>query len=142
MSGARLEPLANVTCVALADRGLMIEGPPGSGKSTLALLLIDRGAQLVGDDGVMLERRGGDIWTHPPDAIRGLIEIRGAGIVEFPAVSARLTLILRLDPNASRVPEIEKRSLLDIALPAIAFRTGDAAQALRAEHALRLHGLG
>ena len=89
MSGARLEPLANVTCVALADRGLMIEGPPGSGKSTLALMLIDRGAQLVGDDGVMLERRGGDIWTHPPDAIRGLIEIRGAGIVEFPAVSAR-----------------------------------------------------
>lgn len=141
MSGASPEPLANVTCVALGDRGLMIEGPPGSGKSTLALLLIDRGAQLVGDDGVMLERRGGEIWAHPPDAIKGLIEIRGAGIAELPAVSARLALILRLDPTAPRLPEIEEQSLLDIAMPTIAFRTGDAAQALRAEHAMRLHGL-
>ena len=44
--------LANVSCVAIGGRGVLIEGAPGSGKSSLALALIDRGAALVGDDGV------------------------------------------------------------------------------------------
>ncbi|MGB7371776.1 MAG: serine kinase, partial [Erythrobacter sp.] len=33
---------------------MAILGPPGCGKSSLALALIDRGAQLIGDDGVTL----------------------------------------------------------------------------------------
>jgi len=134
-------PFPNVTCVSLEGRGLMIEGPPGSGKSTLALMLIDRGATLVGDDGVELERRDGAIWAHPAPAIRGLIEMRGAGIVPMPVEPARLSLILTLDPAAPRLPEVERRCLENVALPRIAFRTGDPAQALRAEHALRLHGI-
>ncbi|HQA17982.1 MAG TPA: serine kinase, partial [Novosphingobium sp.] len=40
------------TCVAIKGRALLIEGPPGSGKSSMALALIDRGAALIGDDGV------------------------------------------------------------------------------------------
>ena len=38
------------TCVAIAGRALLIEGAPGTGKSSLGLALIDRGAQLIGDD--------------------------------------------------------------------------------------------
>ena len=141
MSAITRQPCPNVTCVSLEGRGLMIEGPPGSGKSTLALMLIDRGASLVGDDGVGLEKRDGAIWAHPAPNIRGLIEIRGAGIVQMPVVSARLSLVLAIDPHAPRLPEVESRVFQDIALPRIAFRTGDPAQALRAEHALRLHGI-
>ena len=140
MNAITRQPCPNVTCVSLEGRGLMIEGPPGSGKSTLALMLIDRGAVLVGDDGVELERRDGAIWAHPAPSIRGLLEIRGAGIVQMPVVSARLSLVLKLDSNAPRLPEVAQRILDDIALPLISFRTGDAAQALRAEYVLRLHG--
>ena len=141
MSAIARQPRPNVTCISLGGRGLMIEGPPGSGKSTLALMLIDRGASLVGDDGVELEKRDGAIWAHPAPNIRGLLEIRGAGIVQMPVVSARLSLVLAIDPNAPRLPEVERCVFQDIALPRIAFRTGDPAQASRAEHALRLHGV-
>ena len=51
--------LHQFTCVAIKGRGVLIEGAPGSGKSSLALALIDRGAVLVGDDGVTLAAQGG-----------------------------------------------------------------------------------
>ncbi|MFM5886059.1 MAG: HPr kinase/phosphorylase, partial [Novosphingobium sp.] len=46
--------LHQATAVAIGGRGVLIEGAPGSGKSSLALALIDRGAALIGDDGVAL----------------------------------------------------------------------------------------
>ena len=52
--------------VAIGGCGLLIEGAPGSGKSSLALALIDRGAALIGDDGVALSLRGGRLWAAPP----------------------------------------------------------------------------
>lgn len=133
--------LANFTCVAVARRGLLIEGRPGSGKSTLALELIDRGAELVGDDGVVLERRGGELWALPPPNIAGMLEVRGVGIVTLPAVAAPLALILTLAEQSERLPTPGERVMSGIALPCLNFdRTGEAA-ALRAEWALRLHGL-
>lgn len=141
MSAPVGEPLPNVTCVSLAGRGVMIEGPPGSGKSTLALELIDRGAVLVGDDGVVLERRGDALWAHPPENIRGQLEIRSVGIVTVPCASARLALVLRLDPAAPRLPEPAVRTLLGTDLPFLLLRPGEIAQALRIEYALRLYGL-
>lgn len=64
MSGGAL--VRQFGCVAIGGRGLLIDGPPGSGKSALALALIDRGAQLVGDDGVNLRRAEGRVWAAPP----------------------------------------------------------------------------
>lgn len=134
--------LANVTAVAIAGRGLLIEGPPGSGKTSLALALIDRGAQLVGDDGVALSRVGDALHAAPPPATRGLCEVRNVGLVALPAVAAPLALVLALDPGAPRFPlEREERLLAGVALPLLRFAPGDAAQALRAEYALAEHGL-
>ena len=77
------------SCVAIGGRGLLIDGPPGSGKSSLALALIDRGATLVGDDGVLLELRGGRLWALPPPNIAGLLEIRNVGLAMLPEADRR-----------------------------------------------------
>lgn len=136
------------SAVAVAGRALMIEGAPGSGKSSLALALIDRGAMLVGDDGVTLSRRGdGVLVAEPPPNIAGMIELRGIGIVRMEtAPSVPVSLILTLsapgDPPPERLPErAAVRRLLGCDVPALAFDPGGIAPAVRAEWALRLHGL-
>ncbi|MCX7284059.1 MAG: serine kinase, partial [Novosphingobium sp.] len=80
-------------CVAIGGRGILIEGPPGAGKSSLALALIDRGALLVGDDGVMLEVRAGRLIAAPHPQISGKLEVRNVGLVDF-AVSPPVPVAL------------------------------------------------
>ena len=134
--------LANITAVAIAGRALLIEGPPQSGKTSLALALIDRGAVLIGDDGLTITIRNGAAWAGPPPNISGLIEIRNVGLVPIPTTSAPIALVLRLDPDAARFPlELDQRMFGDCAIPALPFCAGDAIQALRAEYALTTHGL-
>ena len=129
------------SCVALGGRGLLIEGPPGSGKSSLALALIDRGATLVGDDGVLLDVRDGRLWALPPPNIAGLLEIRNVGLVTLPAEPAPVALVLRLDPAAPRQPEqAEEAVLAGIAVPLVRLWPDAPALPLRAEWALALHG--
>lgn len=132
--------LANVTCVAIGERGLLIEGTPGSGKSSLALALIDRGASLVGDDGITLEVRNGTLYALPPPTTAGLLEIRGIGIVEMPCTSAPVSLALMLASDAPRAPEPETRALAGIAVPRLRLLSGDPLLHLRAEHALAVFG--
>jgi len=132
---------ANVTVVAVEGRGLLIEGSPGSGKSSLALALIDRGAVLVGDDGVELENRAGRLWALPPPNIAGMLEVRGVGIVTLPAAPAPLALVLALGDAADRLPEPRTHEIEGVAIPSLAFSADGPASALRAEWALRLHGL-
>jgi len=129
------------SCVSIDSRGVLIEGPPGSGKSSLALALIDRGATLVGDDGVLLEARDGRLWALPPPAIAGLLEIRNVGLTALPAEAAPVALVLRLDPEAPRLPEsAERATLAGVAVPLIRLYPGTPALPLRAEWALALHG--
>lgn len=129
------------TCVAIGGRGVLIEGPTGAGKSSLALALIDRGATLVGDDGVLLEPRGERLWALPPPNITGLLEIRNVGLATFPASPAPVALIIRLDREAPRLPEAPEEALLGgVALPRIRLYPEASALALRAEWALALHG--
>ena len=134
--------LANVCCVALGGRGVLIAGPPGSGKSSLALALIDRGAILVGDDGVTLRAQDGRVIASPPPEIAGLIEIRNIGLVRMPTTTAPLALCLDLTDQAPRLPEgAGQLALCGSALPQIALHPGSDVLALRAEWALRQFGL-
>lgn len=136
------ETLIQASVVAINGRALMIEGPPGSGKSSLALALIDRGAVLVGDDGVTLRREGAQIVACPPPNIAGQMEVRNIGLIDLPCTSAPLALILTLTEDAPRYPDpVVQRELLGLPIPTLPFRPGDAAQALRAEWALRQHGI-
>ena len=132
-------------CVAIGGpqraRGLLIEGPPGSGKSSLALALIDRGATLVGDDGVLLEMRGGRLWALPPPAIEGLLEIRNVGIAKLTAEAAPVALLVRLDPDAPRhVETAERVELAGALVPLVRLWPESPMLPLRAEWALALHG--
>jgi serine kinase of HPr protein (carbohydrate metabolism regulator) len=129
------------SCVAIGGRGILIEGEPGSGKSSLALALIDRGATLVGDDGVLLEMRRGRLWASPPPNIAGKLEVRNVGIVDLPATEATVALVLRLDATAPRYLEAALRTTLAGAeLPLILLWPGTPTLPLRAEWALALHG--
>jgi hypothetical protein len=133
------------SAVAIGGRALLIEGPPGSGKSSLALALIDRGAQLIGDDAVTLSAAAdGNLMASPPPNIAGLLEVRGVGLVNIPlAVPAPAALILTLGGAwGERLPNaLPHRVIAGISVPALAFEPGVIAPAPRAEWALRLHGL-
>jgi serine kinase of HPr protein (carbohydrate metabolism regulator) len=132
------------TCISVEGRGVLIEGPPGSGKSSLALALIDRGAVLVGDDGVSLEQHGTRLIASPVPATRGLLEVRNLGIIGVGAVMPRVTvaLVLVLDAAAPRfIAEAESTTRLGSTLPLIRLWPDSPVLALRAELALRHYGL-
>ena len=132
------------TCVAIAGRGVLIEGPPGSGKSSLALALIDRGAVLVGDDGVMLDPRGSALIASPHPNTAGKLEVRNVGLIDLPfAGGVPIALVLRLDPDAPRfIDEAEAASIGGAVLPLVRLWPGSPMLALRAELALAKYGLG
>jgi serine kinase of HPr protein (carbohydrate metabolism regulator) len=134
--------LRQASCVAVGGRAILIEGPPGAGKSTLALALIDRGAELIGDDGVTLERRDDALWASPPPNIAGLIEVRNVGLVTLAVGEAPVALLLRLSGAAPRLPERAlAETILGCAIPALAFFACGPIPAQRAELALAAHGL-
>lgn len=128
------------SCVAIGNRAVLIEGPPGSGKSTLALGLIDRGAKLIGDDGVSLEPRGNKLLASPPPHITGLLEVRNLGLLTFPTVGGiPIGLVIRLDPEAPRYIEIaDTVDMLRIILPMV--RIWPDSPAIKAELALTRFG--
>ena len=136
------EVLANVSCVAIGGQAVLIRGAPGSGKSSLALALIDRGGELVGDDGVTLERREGRVWAAPPPVTAGKLEIRNVGLVELHPTAAPLALVVRLDRDAPRfIEQASVAELLGDHVPELALFPDAAALPLRTEWALRTHGL-
>jgi len=95
----------HATCVAIGNAGVLLLGKSGAGKSDLALRLIDGGAVLVADDRVLLSARKGVLMGRAPDSIRGLIEIRGLGIVEMPVKNpVAIGLAVRLGREGPRLP--------------------------------------
>lgn len=126
------EKLVHGTCVALGRTGALIRGPSGAGKSDLALrflYLARRGPaaieapMLVADDQVLVARSGPGLLARAPQAIRGLLEVRGIGIVEVkPAADAQLLLVVDLvAPEAvERMPEaLPSEDVLGVALPVV-----------------------
>ncbi len=110
--------LVHATTVALAaaakpfngppHAAVLIMGPPGSGKSDLALRLIERGARLVSDDQTALFVEDGRLFAEAPPPIRGLLEMRGLGVITLEAAGAApLGLAVEIDPNhdIARMPE-------------------------------------
>lgn len=95
----------HASCVAIGGAGVLLIGPSGSGKSDLALRLIDDGARLVADDRTILTVKAGKLVASAPASIRGLLEIRGIGIVRLPVrASAAIALVAILGKEGKRLP--------------------------------------
>lgn len=135
--------LHSASCVAIEGRAVLIEGPSGSGKSSLALALIDRGAVLIGDDGVRLELDKARLHAFPPPNIEGLLEVRNLGLLRFPvAAGVPVALVLRFDPQAPRFVEAAGAAeVAGIALPLIRLCPDSPVLAQKAELALQRFGL-
>ena len=101
--------------------GVLILGRSGSGKSELALELMAIGAVLVSDDQTLLRRDGASIIAQAPPTIRGLIEMRGLGILRARVLdTAKLVAVVNLDETeAQRLPERVFADVLGVQLPCL-----------------------
>lgn len=103
-------------------RGVLIEGASGAGKSDLALRALEEGFRLVADDRVVTFASEGRLYGRAPDPLKGLVEVRGFGIVAEPALPfAEIALLVRCvdDPaRVERLPQPRTERLLGLDLPA------------------------
>ncbi|MEC9346893.1 MAG: HPr kinase/phosphatase C-terminal domain-containing protein [Pseudomonadota bacterium] len=114
----------HATTVAIDGRGVLLCGASGAGKSDLALRLLDEGALLVADDRTILSRHGNALLATVPDALAGLLEVRGLGVVRLDPVrvvpSATIALVVDLVADRAairRMPEPASVDLRGLVLP-------------------------
>ncbi len=98
----------HASCGCINGRAVLILGPSGAGKSDLLIRLIHQGAELVADDQVILSKRDNRIFASAPGNIRGLIEMRGVGVISLPnrqdmPLALAIQLVERKD--VPRLPE-------------------------------------
>ncbi len=106
----------HASCAARDGAGVLLLGPPGSGKSDLVLRLIDRGFMLVADDRVDIMNG----HASPPDALAGLLEVRGLGILRLPYLArAELALAVTLGGAVPRLPEPARDAGLGVPVLAV-----------------------
>jgi serine kinase of HPr protein (carbohydrate metabolism regulator) len=128
--------------VAIGGRGVLIAGASGAGKSDLAMRLIDRGAALVADDYVSLRVEGGQVIASAPEAIAGMIELRGVGLLTLPYLAqAPVALVVDLDLTPERLPDPDTRDCCGIPIPAIGLNALEPSAAIKVEAALSMHGV-
>lgn len=112
--------LLHATAVAVALdaagdlHGALLLGPSGGGKSDLALRLVDGcpfgRARLIADDQVVLTVEGERVVLSAPAPLRGLLEVRGVGLVPVePAAPTPLAALFDLDRTPDRLPEPARR---------------------------------
>lgn len=110
--------LVTGTAVSIRGRGVLIIGASGSGKSALALQMMAYGAELIGDDRVVVRPSDGPARLCPPPVIGGRIEARGIGILDVPCSEANLTLVVDLDVvEIERLPEVRTIVVGDFEVP-------------------------
>ncbi len=122
--------LVHATTISLNGSAVMIRGESGAGKSDIALQLLESSgnglvgmiihAHLIADDQTQLERRGDKIYASAPATIRGLIEVRGQGILPVATVdNVVLALVVDLKPehDIERLPGEDTLSTELLGLP-------------------------
>jgi len=99
------------SCAARDGAGVLLLGGSGVGKSDLTLRLLDRGFELVADDRVDVV----DGVASAPQALAGLLELRGLGLLRLPFLAAaRLRLVAQLGTEVDRLPPPQRFAPLDL----------------------------
>ena len=131
----------HAACIAIDGEGVLLRGPSGSGKSDLALRLINGGGILVADDRVDLMARSDTVLASAPESLFGSLEVRGLGILPFPAIKAvRLALVCDLvsEDEIERLPEGREELILDTSLALVAIAPFEYSAVLKVQLALKL----
>ena len=138
--------LVHASCVAINGIAILIRGESASGKSDLLLQLLETSgtglgdlqlkAALIADDQTLLSMQGDRLWASCPETIKGLVEVRGEGIVAVTAQGpAPLGLIVDLIPiqQIERLPEAGQlqAALLGFHLPRLLVGSGTVSAASR-----------
>ncbi len=120
------EPV-HATSIVVGQTGLLFLGPSGSGKSSTAFACLSEAmalgwhAALVADDRTILTMHGDRCIASCPDPIRGLLELRGTGIIPFRHVDRAVmhVAVALAEPSAAtRLPlETETFSCGGAAIP-------------------------
>ena len=103
-----MSPPIHASAFAYHGAGCLILGDSGSGKSTLVAEVMLRGAKLVADDRVALHASDGKLIANPVEPLRGVIELRGFGLIRQEEVveAQSIHLVIALDAAANeRLPE-------------------------------------
>jgi HPr kinase/phosphorylase len=100
-------------------QAVLILGPSGAGKSELALQLVALGARLVADDRTALRLHDGRLVATVPPQIRGMIEVRGIGILRLPTeAEAEVALAVDLgERETERLPPRRGFAALGVTVP-------------------------
>lgn len=117
-------------------RGVLIEGPAGAGKSDLALRAIGQGFRLVADDRVALWVSGGRLFGRAPDALLGLIEVRGLAVAQLGALPlAEVALVARCG-IPERLPDPAFAEILGVCVPLVELDPREASAPAKLSRAL------
>jgi HPr kinase/phosphorylase len=123
----------HASAVLVGAWAVLVRGPAGSGKSRLTLALLDCAragiipfARLVADDRVYLEAVNGRLLARAPDALAGLIEVRGLGLRRLPSEPvARVGLVVDLAADDDdRLPPAQLVTIEGVAIPRLAVASG------------------
>lgn len=122
------------TLMSIRGVGVLLTGESGMGKSETALELIRQGNVLISDDRVDVMHIHNHILGHAPNIIKGLLEIRGIGIIDvekmFGAMamtdSTNVDLVIKLVPYESEADynrlgdeTLRYTRILDVLVPTI-----------------------
>ena len=119
-------------------RGVLIEGPAGAGKSDLALRALDAGFRLVADDRVVLWACAGRLWGRAPDALAGLLEVRGLEVVRLGALALAEVVLVARCGTPERLPAPQSAEFCGVTVPLIALDPLPASAPAKLSRALTL----
>lgn len=114
----------HATLIAHQGIGMLISGPSGTGKTRLALEAMQLGAKFIADDQVALTMNTGMLMGGPVPGFKGIIEVRGMGLVQLPDTATQQVIhcLIELTPieQIERLPTTkETRDLLGVAVPLV-----------------------
>jgi len=125
--------LQHGSCAERDGAGVLLLGPPGAGKSDLLLRLMGAGWRLVADDQVLLRASGGGLLASAPQGLRGMLELRGIGLMEGLDSTPEARLALAVDCVArevvARLPLPARFEALGESLPRLSLHALDASAA-------------